>query len=323
MWSSKKKPLKMKVFSISEPVIEMTLIPEPPSVGTEMKAAPPPIAHSSDMIASRIRPFEQALCEFIAKHVLMHYQPTQRHFIHIKKLFSSDKTPGEKLIEITATLQLAVEYPFSKAKKRWGFIRSQHTQVSYDRLYRKLYLEFSEAFADGESLLRKVKTFLGREPDAFFMIERIPSRMPIAAAAPSTEDSLVEIPLSVSKDFSLAEAALYTLVARFFLEEGNLDANTFRLIRNRLRKPLYETNALSPKNIQDTQVYLYSGIYYEIGNFRSEKTEAFYQNLQCVLFREAYSKERIEIEHHPYRAALLEERAKAAEAAASAAAYCF
>ncbi len=110
--------------------------------------------------------FTEIMEEFIANHIIVHEAPKQRHFKNICDIFASTgKTPENKLIEITAELQKAIEYRFSPTKQKLGFDRKPQTSSSYRALRTAIYEHLSFAFQDNQPLIEKVKIALGREPD--------------------------------------------------------------------------------------------------------------------------------------------------------------
>jgi hypothetical protein len=110
--------------------------------------------------------FTEIMEEFIANHIIVHEAPKQRHFKNICDIFAStEKTPENKLIEITAELQKAIEYRFSRTKQKFGFDRKTQTSLSYCALRTAIYENLSFAFQDNQPLIEKVKIALGREPD--------------------------------------------------------------------------------------------------------------------------------------------------------------
>ena len=109
--------------------------------------------------------FTEIMEEFIANHIIVHEAPKQRHFKNICDIFASSEKAPDKLIEIMAELQKAIEYRFSPTKQKLGFDRKPQTSLSYCALRKAIYENLSFAFQDNQPLIEKVKVALGREPD--------------------------------------------------------------------------------------------------------------------------------------------------------------
>jgi hypothetical protein len=134
-----------------------------PTGSTELRFRTPEIS---------IPKFEKMMHQFVIEHYLTHEKINQRHFQEIIKILKDvEKSPEQKLLDIAVQLQWAQEYIFSKLKKRCGLERKPQTKASYERLYNKLYRDFSHDFIGSESLGDKVRRCLGRDPDSRFTIE--------------------------------------------------------------------------------------------------------------------------------------------------------
>ncbi len=282
----------------------------------------PPIRHLR-MQDEYIQPFKDSLIAFIGRHALTHESIDQRHFQAIVSIFYSDKTNGEKLVQITAKLQEADEYVYGPIKESLGFGRHRETAISYERLYQELLSNFSGAIFGETSLLARVKSFLGRPAETRFRIEETLS-IELREAPPGGFDSTPTAPHegfedARPRDYRLAITTLYQLIAHhLFSQGGTLSTHTFSLIRSCVSEDILRTGSLSPRSILDIQVRLRSALNDEINPFRKESTKVFYESLEQELFKTGHAFREIAPVYEKYRAELQAEKERMARLQAEA-----
>ncbi len=280
----------------------------------------PPIRHLR-MHDEYIQPFKDSMIAFIGRHALTHESMDQRHFEAIVSIFYSDKTNGEKLVQITAKLQEADEYVYGPIKESLGFGRHRETTISYERLYQHLLSNFSPAILGETPLLARVKAFLARPTETPFRIEETLSIELLPAppggfnSAPPHEGFEDARP----RDYRLAITTLYQLIAHhLFAQGGTLSTHTFSLIRSCVSEDILTTGSLSPRSILDIQVRLHSALNDEINPFRRESTKVFYESLEQELFKTGHAFREIAPVYEKYRAELQAEKQRMARVQAEA-----